>query len=647
MKAEMRCLVPCVHCKLRRAVGVEPYMFTLKECVDAAASGHPFVYCHNIRSPARCVRLDQLALDVAMADLRIIAPSELQLGRELGHGAFGTVYEGQWKSERVAVKRLITSEADEERVDKFNEFQREVWVMSNLNHPCLTHLFGVTIHPLQMVMQFCSFGDLFNFLRPKKSVPRGAPPSDERGVIAARDFPWQLRYAMAVDIARGMQYLQSITPPIIHRDLRSPNIFLVSLSTSAPVRAQVADFGLSRTVADKISGMLGSWQWMAPEVIDSNNNLFDETADTYSFGIVIWEIFTGGLLPFEEYITEERFCNPMQGPDGKPVMALRVPNIKQAIIQEDLRPTIPKEWPQALANIIRACWSKEPHKRPTFDRILKVLCECGNIPLPLAAGDTGSFNARHYAITHPAADDADEELDVIAVDSGRTASVTAGPRPSFRSLASLAASVAIEERAFCSAMVGDSLWVGGSAGTIYVFSADMLVLRHKWPAHQQRLYSLVHTETGVWSGSEDGWLKIWNPDDFQLVREIRHSSKQMFIKCMILVTSSTGKQTVWVGLPVAGEIRVWDVHVRSLTLSQIALSNCSLTHADLDTYRPMSCCVRSNSNAHPRARPRSFRWRKWATKCGSVLDATFTPTTLIPTFKRAPSRPTMATCMSS
>jgi hypothetical protein len=108
-------------------------MFTLKECIDAAASGQPFVYCHNIRSPARCVRLDQLALDVAMADMRIIQSDTLNIGRELGHGAYGTVFEGTWQGQRVAIKRLTSDEGDDERVDKFNEFQREVWVMRSVS----------------------------------------------------------------------------------------------------------------------------------------------------------------------------------------------------------------------------------------------------------------------------------------------------------------------------------------------------------------------------------------------------------------------------------------------------------------------------------------------------------------------------------
>ena len=59
---------------------------------------------------------------------------------------------------------------------------------------------------------------------------------------------------------KGMKYLQSMVPPIIHRDLRSPNIFLMSNDPAAKVTAKVADFGLSRLVETKIGGVLGTWQ---------------------------------------------------------------------------------------------------------------------------------------------------------------------------------------------------------------------------------------------------------------------------------------------------------------------------------------------------------------------------------------------------
>lgn len=67
-----------------------------------------------------------------------------------------------------------------------------------------------------------------------------------------------------MDITKGLQYLHSCDPPLLHRDLRSPNVFIQSLDP-AQVVAKIADFGLSQQLVPQTGGMLQSWQWIAPE----------------------------------------------------------------------------------------------------------------------------------------------------------------------------------------------------------------------------------------------------------------------------------------------------------------------------------------------------------------------------------------------
>ena len=71
-------------------------------------------------------------------------------------------------------------------------------------------LFGITVNPLQMIMEFLPSGDLYHLLHSDKPM----------------SYFFQLR--IALDIAMGMEYLQSVQPPIIHRDLRSPNVLVRS-----------------------------------------------------------------------------------------------------------------------------------------------------------------------------------------------------------------------------------------------------------------------------------------------------------------------------------------------------------------------------------------------------------------------------------
>ena len=86
-----------------------------------------------------------------------------------------------------------------------------------------------------------------------------------------------------IDIAKGMNYLHLFIPPIIHRDLKSLNILIDS-----SFRAKLADFGGTRQRADYMTNKIGTFQWMAPEVIQGNS--YDELADVYSYGIILWEI---------------------------------------------------------------------------------------------------------------------------------------------------------------------------------------------------------------------------------------------------------------------------------------------------------------------------------------------------------------------
>jgi serine/threonine protein kinase len=83
--------------------------------------------------------------------------------------------------------------------------------MASLQHPNIVRLFGIMLNPLRMLIEFCEAGDLFNALQAKRIGPA------------------QLQLRIAYDVALGMQLLHSCRPPLAHRDLRSPNILLVSL----------------------------------------------------------------------------------------------------------------------------------------------------------------------------------------------------------------------------------------------------------------------------------------------------------------------------------------------------------------------------------------------------------------------------------
>ncbi len=130
----------------------------------------------------------------------------------------------------------------------------------------------------------------------------------------------------------------------------------MTMDEDAAVTCKVADFGLSRQAAPQLQELLPTFQWLAPEVIDASSFTgYDERADVYSFGIVCWEIANHmSCSPFSEYKMPESV-------------------LKQKIIAENLRPTIPTTCPKEYANLIESCWHTNPKERPTMEEVVERL----------------------------------------------------------------------------------------------------------------------------------------------------------------------------------------------------------------------------------------------------------------------------------
>uniref|UniRef100_A0A803N5Y8 non-specific serine/threonine protein kinase n=1 Tax=Chenopodium quinoa TaxID=63459 RepID=A0A803N5Y8_CHEQI len=258
-----------------------------------------------------------------------ISWDEITLGERIGLGSYGEVYRGDWRGTEVAVKRFLDQDIYGESLE---EFKSEVRIMKRLRHPNVVLFMGAITRPpnLSIVTEFLHRGSLYRLLhRPNNQL-------DERR-----------RLRMAFDAARGMNYLHTCSPVIVHRDLKSPNL-LVDKNWVV----KVCDFGLSRMKHNTYlssRSTAGTAEWMAPEVL--RNEPSDEKCDVYSFGVILWELCTlqqpwGGM-------------NPMQvvGAVGFQHRRLDIP--------DDIDPTI--------ADIICKCWQTDPKLRPTFTDIMAAL----------------------------------------------------------------------------------------------------------------------------------------------------------------------------------------------------------------------------------------------------------------------------------
>lgn len=266
--------------------------------------------------------------------------NDLVLKEKIGAGSFGTVHHADWHGSDVAVKILMEQEFHAER---FKEFLREVAIMKRLRHPNIVLFMGAVTQPpnLSIVTEYLSRGSLYRLLH----KPGVREMLDERR-----------RLNMAYDVAKGMNYLHRRNPPIVHRDLKSPNLLVDKKYT-----VKVCDFGLSRLKANTFlssKSAAGTPEWMAPEVLrDEPSN---EKSDIYSFGVILWELAT------------------LQQPWGN----LNPAQVVAAVGFKGKRLEIPRNVNPHVASIIEACWANEPWKRPSFSTIMELLRPLIKSPTP-------------------------------------------------------------------------------------------------------------------------------------------------------------------------------------------------------------------------------------------------------------------------
>ncbi|XWS59541.1 hypothetical protein CRYUN_Cryun08bG0131000 [Craigia yunnanensis] len=270
----------------------------------------------------------ELALEVDGLD---IPWSDLVLRERIGAGSFGTVHRAEWNGSDVAVKILMEQDLHAER---FKEFLSEVSIMKRLRHPNIVLFMGAVTQPpnLSIVTEYLSRGSLYRLLR----KPGVREVLDERR-----------RLSMAYDVAKGMNYLHRRNPPIVHRDLKSPNLLVDKKYT-----VKVCDFGLSRLKANTFlssKSAAGTPEWMAPEVL--RDELSNEKSDVYSFGVILWELAT------------------LQQPWGN----LNPAQVVAAVGFKGKRLDIPHDLNPQVAAIIEDCLANAPGKRPSFYNIMERL----------------------------------------------------------------------------------------------------------------------------------------------------------------------------------------------------------------------------------------------------------------------------------
>ncbi|XP_043547355.1 tyrosine-protein kinase Tec-like isoform X3 [Chiloscyllium plagiosum] len=263
-----------------------------------------------------------------------INPSELTFMKELGSGQFGVVRLGKWRAQhKVAIKAIREGAMYEE------DFIEEAKIMMKLSHPKLVQLYGVCTQqkPIYIVTEFLELGCLLNYLRQRRGQLNN-----------------EMLLSMCQDVCDGMSYLEA--SGFIHRDLAARNCLV---SDSHVVK--VSDFGMTRYVLDdqytSSSGAKFPVKWSPPEVLHYSK--FSSKSDVWSFGVLMWEVYNEGKMPFETKTNAEVV----------------------EFISSGCRLYRPKQASKAVYEIMNQCWHEKAERRPGFSHLLMMInqimeCDC-------------------------------------------------------------------------------------------------------------------------------------------------------------------------------------------------------------------------------------------------------------------------------
>ncbi|KAM4568629.1 high affinity nerve growth factor receptor [Fundulus diaphanus] len=279
-----------------------------------------------------------------------IKRQDIVLKWELGEGAFGKVYLAECAnlspdSDKMLVAIKTLKDANE---STRQDFQREAELLTVLQHQHIVRFYGVCTdgEPLAMVFEYMRHGDLNRFLRAHGPDARILEES-KMPPLGQLTLPQMLH--IAAQIASGMVYLASLH--FVHRDLATRNCLV-----GEGLVVKIGDFGMSRDIYSTDYYRVGGRtmlpiRWMPPESIMYRK--FTTESDIWSYGVVLWEIFTYGKQPWYQLSNSEAIECITQG-------------------RELERPrTCPKE----VYLLMQGCWQREPQQRMVIKEIHSRLLE--------------------------------------------------------------------------------------------------------------------------------------------------------------------------------------------------------------------------------------------------------------------------------
>ncbi|CBQ73219.1 conserved hypothetical protein [Sporisorium reilianum SRZ2] len=266
-----------------------------------------------------------------------IPPSKLEKLEKIGSGGFKDVYVGKYRISKTRVNKVAIADIR----DQLTEMDiKELSLLRDLRHENIVRFIGVSIPedprhvPCMIVSELCSNGDLFDYIR------NTAAPSDAEV------------FRILLETARGLEYLHTRTPAIIHRDCKSTNVLITRRRT-----AKINDFGLARvknTSRSMMRSLVGTVNWQAVELWVPKPQ-YNEKVDVWSAAMTFWE-----ALQWHQ-------------PDKKyPFQGMNEHQIYQDVGQKRQRPytgAIRRQFGGEIVDLLDRMWDQTPKNRPTMSEV--------------------------------------------------------------------------------------------------------------------------------------------------------------------------------------------------------------------------------------------------------------------------------------
>ncbi|NXG57978.1 FES kinase, partial [Hemiprocne comata] len=287
----------------------------------------PLLVEHLLQSQQPITRKSGIVLARAVPkDKWVLNHEDVLLGERIGRGNFGEVFSGRLRADNtpVAVKSCRETLPSELKA----KFLQEARILKQYNHPNIVRLIGVCTQkqPIYIVMELVQGGDFLSFLR------------SEGHHLRVKEL-----IKMTENAAAGMEYLES--KHCIHRDLAARNCLVTEKNV-----LKISDFGMSREEEDGIYASTGGMKqipvkWTAPEAL--NYGRYSSESDVWSFGILLWEAFSLGAVPYTNLSNQQT----------------------REAVEQGVRLDPPEQCPEEVYRLMQRCWEYDPRKRPSFSTI--------------------------------------------------------------------------------------------------------------------------------------------------------------------------------------------------------------------------------------------------------------------------------------